>query len=53
MVFFKPDGSAQAIISRPGDKEPTDFLIAPPLPGRCIVVERKGTAFDVVYRSVP
>ncbi len=53
VIFFKPDGGAQAIISRPGGKEPIDFLIAPPLPGRCIVVTRKGSTFSVVYRNAP
>lgn len=53
VMFFKPDGSAQAIISRPGGKEPIDILIPKPIQGRCIVVERKGRAFDVVYRSAP
>lgn len=51
VLFFNTDGGAQAVISRPGGKEPIDFLIAPPLPGRRIVVARKGDMFDVSYKD--
>lgn len=51
IMFFNPDGGAQAVISRPGGKEPIDVLIAAPIPGRRIVVERKGDAFAVSYKD--
>lgn len=52
VMFFNTDGGAQAIISRPGGKEPIDVLIAAPILGRRIVVERKGDSFAVSYKDV-
>jgi hypothetical protein len=52
VMFINTDGGAQAVISRPGGKDPIDVLIAPPIPGRRIVVERKGDAFAVFYKDV-
>lgn len=49
-LFFNEDGGAEAVISRPGMK-PTGVNIAPPGPGRRIVVERTGEKFEVVYRD--
>lgn len=52
VLFFNEDGGAEAVISRPNDK-PTGVNIAPPGPGRRIVVERTGDRFAVVYRNTP
>lgn len=52
VLFFNDDGGAEAVISRPNDK-PTGVNIAPPAPGRRIVVERTGDRFAVVYRDAP
>lgn len=52
ILFFNfGNGGAQAIISRPGGKDPIDILIAPPIPGRQIVIERKGDMFEVFYKD--
>lgn len=53
LLFMHKDGSAHAIISKPGDDLPTTVLIAPPEMGRCIAVERQGSTFDVVYKDEP
>jgi hypothetical protein len=50
-LFFNEDGGAEAVITRPGDKQPIGVNIAPPLPGRRIVVERSKGIFDVLYRD--
>lgn len=52
VLFFNEDGGAQAVVSRPGGKDPIDVLIAPPIPGRRIVVERKGNVLAVSYKDV-
>lgn len=51
-LFFNEDGGAEAVISRPDDQQPTGVNIAPPTPGRRIVVERSGNKFEVVYRDI-
>lgn len=53
VLFFNSDGGAEAVITRPGGKEPIGVNIAPPIPGRRIVVERKGSAFEVSYKDAP
>ncbi len=51
-LFFDKDGGAEAIITAPGAvKHPIRVNIAPPAPGRRIVVERHGTNFSVVYKD--
>lgn len=51
LLFMHKDGSAHAVISKPGDDLPTTVLIAPPEAGRCIAVQRQGTTFEVVYKD--
>lgn len=50
VLFVRDDGSAQAIISG-GDKPVTTVYIAAPEKGRRIVIERKGSRLDVLYRD--
>lgn len=50
-LFLNGDGSAEAVISRPGDK-PISVSIAAPDQGRRIVVERRGDTFEVLYRDI-
>lgn len=52
-LFFNDDGGAEAVITRPGDKQPIGINIAPPGSGRRIVVERRGSTFEILYRNVP
>lgn len=51
-LFFNEDGGAEAVVTRPGDKQPLGINIAPPGPGRRIVVERRGSTFEILYRDV-
>lgn len=50
VLFFNEDGGAEAVITRPG-LQPTGVNIAPPGPGRRIVVERIGSKFEIVYKD--
>lgn len=50
-LFMNEDGGAEAVITRPG-LAPTGINIAPPAPGRRIVIERVGPRFQVVYKDV-
>lgn len=51
VLFFNEEGGAQAMIKRPGDKLPIGMRIAPPEPGRRIVVERVGNTFEILYKD--
>lgn len=52
VLFFRDDRSAQAIISAP-DGKPTSVYVAPPEPGRQIVIERREGVLDVLYKDAP
>lgn len=52
VLFFDRDGGAEAVITQAGQsKQPTRVRIAPPAPGRRIVVERRGATMEVWYRN--
>lgn len=51
-LFFNEEGGAEAVITRPGDKQPIGVNISPPGKGRRIVVERHGNTFEVLYKDV-
>jgi hypothetical protein len=53
VLFFNADGGAEALVTQPGQsKPPIRVNIAAPAKGRCIVVERRGTTFEVMYRDI-
>lgn len=51
-LFFNEDGGAEAVITRP-NQGPIGVNIAPPAPGRRIVIERVGSLFVVAYKDAP
>lgn len=53
VLFMHPKGGAEAVITQPGDQQPTLHNIPPPAPGRVIVVERHGTTLEVFYKDAP
>lgn len=53
VLFFNRDGSAEALVSQPGEqKPPISVKIAPPIEGRRIVVQRIGGTLEVLYKDV-
>lgn len=53
VLFFNRDGSAEALVSQPGQqKPPISVKIAAPDEGRRIVVERIGDTFEILYKDV-